>query len=358
MKQKILIIVLAVVVIITGSCKDDGTGPGKEIKNPREFTWTADTIYYPDSYQTIIVSTWANNEKDIYTVGHTDVNEGQFWHYDGSKWECIKIFDHIARGVLSFHKIWGISSSQIWIAGNRGGFGEEVPVVWLYNGNKIFETKLEGYHGKLTSIHGTSYNNIWACGDSGLVAHYDGSKWNIDKINSDNQNLEALWLDDIICEENITYMVGGGIDKQSRRGKNYFFKGTINNWTIADSSEIEPYGHVAKWGYRHLYMSKWNTIYSHTHGFFKLTSEGWVKITDFFDHKPTRDLDGTSEKNMIIVGDYSKAYHWNGSDVYQFLNLEKENISSFDCVELFNDQAFVFGHTVSFPQKTIVYHGK
>ncbi len=57
MKQKILIIVLAVVVIITGSCKDDGTGPGKEIKNPREFTWTADTIYYPDSYQTIIVST-------------------------------------------------------------------------------------------------------------------------------------------------------------------------------------------------------------------------------------------------------------------------------------------------------------
>jgi hypothetical protein len=99
MKLRELITLAIIIIVIMNSCKDDGTGPGNEIKNPREFTWTADTIYYPDSYQTIIVSTWANNEKDIYAVGHTDVNEGQFWHYDGSKWECIKIFDHITRGV-------------------------------------------------------------------------------------------------------------------------------------------------------------------------------------------------------------------------------------------------------------------
>ena len=61
---------------------------------------------------------------------------------------------------------------------------------------------------------------------------------------------------------------------------------------------------------------------------------------------------------MLIVGDYSKAYHWNGTDVYLFPQLENENISSYDCVEMFNKQSFIFGHTVSFPQKTIVYHGK
>jgi hypothetical protein len=350
---------VTIIIISSFSCGDNGTEPGNEVKNPREFTWTADTIYYPDSYQTIIVSTWANNENDIYAVGHTDVNEGQFWHYNGTKWECIKIFDHISHGVLSFHKIWGLSSSQIWIAGNRGGFGEEVPVVWIYNGHTIFETKFDGYHGKLTSIHGTSRENIWACGDSGLVAHYDGSQWTINKINSSNMNLDALWLDDLISEQNTVYIVGGGIDTQSRRGKDYFFKGSINNWTIADSSIEEPYGHIAKWGYRHLYLSSWNTLYSLTHGIFRLTNNSWERIITYFgSDTPTLDMMGTSENNMIIVGDFSKAYHWNGSDVYQFGELEKEDVGTLYSVELFNKEAFIFGQTNSFPQKTIVYHGK
>ena len=354
--MKRIIILLMPLLVFAFSC-ESGNEPGSEIKDPRQFIWSADTIYYQDSYQTMIRSTWANNENDIYAVGHTDVNEGAFWHYNGEQWEMIRIFDYIERGTINFVKIFGLSESQIWIAGDRGNFGEEIPVVWQYNGHSIFETRLDALGG-LSSIHGTSRDNIWACGDSGLVAHYDGLQWTIDKIPQNNLNLKTLYLFDIVSDQNTAYILSAGLDNSSERTKNYFIKGNINNWTIIDSSTVEPYGHISKWGYRHLYMSKWNTIYSHTHGLFKFTNMGWQRITDFFDHTPTRDLSGTEENNMIIVGDYSKAYHWNGSDVYQFTELENDNISSYNCVEIFNDQAFIFGHTISFPQKTIVYHGE
>ncbi|MBU1101219.1 MAG: hypothetical protein KKA84_12535 [Bacteroidetes bacterium] len=352
-----IILPLLITFALACSCENSNE-PNVNHKDPRDFTWRADTIYYPDSYQTIVQSTWATSENDIYAVAHTDVNEGAFWHYDGTKWEMIRIFDHIERGVLSFNKIFGLSDSQIWIAGNRGTQSNTIPVIWVYNGYAIFETRIDGYGGRLQSIHGTDRNNIWACGDSGLIAQYDGLQWKTEKINHLNLNLDALWLDDIAVDDERVYATGGGIDNSSRRGKSYFFENKENSWSISDSSIIEPYGHVPKWGYRHLYMSSWHTIYSHTHGLFKLASTGWQRVTDFFDNKATRDMSGTSENNMIIVGDYSKAYHWNGTESILITELELDDISSFNCVELFDKEAFIFGHTNSFPQKTVVYHGK
>ena len=353
-----LLPLLMLTVFLAFSCESVNE-PGDEVKDPRQFTWTADTIYYPDSYQTIIYSTWANNENDIYAVGHTDLVEGAFWHYDGYNWNCIKIFDHIEHGVLSFNKIWGLSSNQIWIVGNRGTQLNTIPVIWFYNGYTIFETKLEGYGGRLQSIYGTDRNNIWACGDSGLVTHYDGNQWITEKITSPNPNIEALWFEDIVAEPTIAYIVSHGLNRLNGRTKNYFIEGSINNWIIADSSEIEPYGHIAKWGYRHLYLSNWDCIYSHSHGIFKLTDNNWERIITFFgSDTPTLDMKGTSENNMIIVGDYSKAYHWNGVDVHQFTELETEDGGTFYSIEIFNKEAFIFGQTNTFPQKTIVYHGE
>ncbi len=61
---------------------------------------------------------------------------------------------------------------------------------------------------------------------------------------------------------------------------------------------------------------------------------------------------------MFAVGDFGKAYHFNGSDWYQFKQLDNENIV-YTGVWTDGNAAFICGFTTdSYPQKTIIWHGK
>ena len=115
MKQKIFLIIAAAALIITNSCKDNSTGPGKEKKSPRDYTWTADTIFYEGSIQTLMRSIWGSSANDLYVCGHSDDNRGQIWHFDGEKWLNVDIFKTIQSTAFTPYKINGISSDNIFI---------------------------------------------------------------------------------------------------------------------------------------------------------------------------------------------------------------------------------------------------
>ena len=119
MKNKIMIkqipyILIAIFLIIQG-CKDSGVDV-IPVKDPRTYTWTADTLAYPGSFQTLMSSIWGSSHNDVYAVGHNSRNFGHMWHYDGTAWTDVKLSTsqggNIA-GPISVSAIYGISANNI-----------------------------------------------------------------------------------------------------------------------------------------------------------------------------------------------------------------------------------------------------
>ena len=89
-KNIIAAIIIAAIIITAFSCKDTGTGPTtKPFKDPREMTWTADTLPVPSgAIQVLPQDMLVVSTTDIYLA--TWVGHGQIMHYDGTKWKLAR----------------------------------------------------------------------------------------------------------------------------------------------------------------------------------------------------------------------------------------------------------------------------
>ncbi|HMK38708.1 MAG TPA: hypothetical protein VK569_05155, partial [Bacteroidota bacterium] len=59
--------------------------------DPRNFTWTIDTIALPGSTSTLMKSIWGSSTRDIYAVGRADRSGGAMFHYDGVSWRSVPL---------------------------------------------------------------------------------------------------------------------------------------------------------------------------------------------------------------------------------------------------------------------------
>ena len=87
MQKKIFIVVVSLLVLLTGCKKGDTPTNVEPVKDPRTFTWTADTLGYSDNYQTLMTDIWGNTSRDVFAVGHSSTSDGIMWHFNGTKWE-------------------------------------------------------------------------------------------------------------------------------------------------------------------------------------------------------------------------------------------------------------------------------
>jgi hypothetical protein len=103
---------------------------------------------------------------------------------------------------MDVHGIFAASKDKAWFAGSSvGPTGDVRSTVAFYDGNNksMCEGGFNGYSGEvwidngdadtivppdegvidasLLDIHGSSGDNVWACGKGGVILHYDGSTW-------------------------------------------------------------------------------------------------------------------------------------------------------------------------------------
>src|SRR3990172_3789508 len=106
-----LIVVFILPFIITGCKKRDGVIDVQPVKDPRTYTWTADTLYYPGNFQTIMYDIWGSSPNDVYAVGWSSGSRNAvMWHYDGSKWINVLLpFES-----FTLNSIYGFSSTDIY----------------------------------------------------------------------------------------------------------------------------------------------------------------------------------------------------------------------------------------------------
>ena len=115
--KNLLILVSFIDLILFVGCKNNGTAP-PVIKNPRDYSWTIDTLSFQGSAQTMMTSLWGSSPTDVYAVGHNDQSIAVMWHYDGKSWTNVKLNPregggNTIDGPLSLFSIYGFSQNNI-----------------------------------------------------------------------------------------------------------------------------------------------------------------------------------------------------------------------------------------------------
>ncbi|MDZ7375717.1 MAG: hypothetical protein ONB13_03765 [candidate division KSB1 bacterium] len=99
------------------ACEKSPIKPTPEpAKDPRQYSWTVDTLSYPSSFQTLMGRIWASSPQNVYVVGHCNDIFGQMYHFDGKVWLPIP-FKY--WGPIGLTDIYGFSSDDIWVVGQQ-----------------------------------------------------------------------------------------------------------------------------------------------------------------------------------------------------------------------------------------------
>ena len=325
------------------------------IKDPRSYTWTADTLHYPNSIQTQMSEIWASSAKDVYVMGHCDNPSGHLYHFDGKTWQTVGLGGSEGGPVhapFNINDIYGLSQNDIYIVGNKRPSGFRQSLIVHYNGTEWEEIEVPAL-GELFSVWGSSPGDIWVGGNHGTLFHYDGGQWNV-------KNLPHPGYPDFDVSLNINGIIG--------YSSNYIFFFTysvfpygahLNHIFTYEDNSIALQDSLWRFDTYGLWQSPEEKIYRATSNGIHLSSDTvWEEV---YGNCKAYSIHGTNDNNIFITyasfGKY-RVMHFNGTDWYEYEQLQCENVFYQDVFTIDNE-VFVVGYTLgTWPSKTIVWHGQ
>jgi len=337
---------------LLGGCNDRIVDP--PLKNPREYTWTIDTLAYPGSFQTAMWDIWGSSPNDVYVVGHNDRAFGKMYHFDGHTWDPVKL--HILEGgplanIGRLNAIHGFEANNVWVVGSKTYYNPTPPPNFLdssliirFDGRQWREHPVDGGRS-LQAIFSHTPDDIWAAGAAGAVFHYDGTRWS--KVPMDAQY--------------DFFHMAGGLDKEQyllgvrregplgdlTRGYRVLFRYDGNRWQAVDSVHVTEDGlyRIAVIG---------TTLYSFGWGIWALRGGVWQR--ELTTEAVLQGIDVVSSSNVFVVGQQSLIYHYDGQTWQQQLGIIGAGwwLSAVWATER---EVFIVGSDEG-GFKTIVLHGK
>ncbi len=207
-------------------------------KNPREYRWTIDTLSYPGSYQTLMRSIWGSSCRDVYVAGHNDGAYGKAYHFDGNSWSPIKL--HTVEGgpfpnIGTFEDIWGWSSNDVCIVGDKSGTGSDyVGFAIRFDGKQWRELTLPTTN-ELTSVWGESADDFWIGGMYGALYHFNGSSWQRDTVMNTVVSSQQYSLVRRIAGRSSTLFALLGVAYPRGEFRWYLLEHAQSRWALIDS---------------------------------------------------------------------------------------------------------------------------
>ena len=298
-------------------------------------------------------SIWGSSPDNIYAVGHSDEIKGQVWHYDGKQWSSVYIFMGLA---YTPNTVFGFSANDVWIAG--GFYGNtstaDSSLIMHYNGSTW--RRINAYGGRLIeNIWGNSPDNVWFVGLNGTIFHWNGTSIHPDSlpIRISKDAMPGYNLSVSGNSSGAAYFL-----LSAASGRQDLFKRMQDNWSVIDTN-------LWGWDRKNVWVSNTNKIYeTGAAGFYWWTGSNWENLLDQFGGF-TFGIEALSEDNMFITGWLSPAtgnhkallYHYNGKDIYLYENLMIDDTDFMDAWST-GSEVFVVGRTHSYPQRSVVLHGK
>jgi hypothetical protein len=370
MKKIIIPIITIAAFILTNSCNSP-IEPEKILppKNPRKFTWTVDTLTYPEAFQILMTSVWGSAPNDVYITGHNSTPGGDLWHFDGIEWREIDLKQKLGIYAYGPQKVFGFSQNNVWVVGDQGIWDVNLqsmvntPLIAHYDGVKWKEYRLNHFDKErstpLWGIYGDRPNNIWVCGTDGLVAHFNGNKWTQDTIRIENLELKYLNILDIAVYNNEVYCIAQYMPPFVF-SKRYSIKGTIKNWQIIDSYRGDE---KEKFGITNLYTN-FRKLFSLGLNVYELQNNIWVekfaisRINSNNGIYYAVNMSATSEDNILITG-YNGLFHWDGKELIEIKIPGLRPYYDVIWGIWFNGQeAFAVGYSYADQSKSFIWHGK
>jgi hypothetical protein len=304
-----------------GGCKKDPVGPPPP-KNPREYTWTVDTLAYPGSHQTLMRNVWGSSSSNIYICGWNDRGYGRMYHFNGQLWTNVRLL--VTEGgpltrVGYFTGVAGFSANDLYAAGDVGPQFE--PFLVHFNGSQWREINVPNGKG-LQSIWGRSPSEIWIGGREGYLAHYNGSQFIPDSLpytflNDTTQNPQ---ITQITGNTTITYLILGNAPDTLFFPIYYLYEHANSKWVVRDSS----------YDFARVFLSPSGKLYRYgVGGVQQQMGDSWMPI---LSDLATVGMGADADNNMYAAGYYG--------------------------VPSTGREAFIIGTTSGFPMKTLVLHGK
>jgi hypothetical protein len=335
-------------IFLQMSCKK---GPTEfEFKNPREYTWTIDTVAYPGSMQTFMQSIWGSSPKDVYMAGHNSSAFGNVYHYDGSSWQAVST----PFKILSLSSVFGFGRDDVWAVGDKSAYPDPVhpAVVIRYNGTNWYEVPV-GNVPYLECVWGSSSSDVWMGGWDGVLLHYDGNSVSADSVPMFiAKNASPTWgfYTGASLSANEAYVILSAVPIAGQGYWGYTFKHQDDKWALVDS--VNPLTIGSLWA------SPWGKLYRAASGVDVLQGGKWNKL---FYAPSLFGVWGASENNLFAVGASRRdeptgdIYHWDGNDAYLFENLPTKG-TVFERVWTDGSEVFVVG--TDGLSKTYVFHGR
>ncbi len=300
---------------LLSGCNDRIVDP--PLKNPREYTWTATMLSFPNAGQTNMYSIWASNASDVYVSGFSMLGgaKGAMYHFNGKGWQPVVLPS--GGYVWDYNYLWeirGFGANDIWVAGRRWYADPSDPsrlvdsaAVLHYDGTgwKQMLPSHMGVRG-LKSLGGSSSQNLFLGSMDGKVIRFDGSKWSIDTL------YLGLSVQDIGGDERQVFAVGntwkGTLDDSVM-----CFTRTTGSWQLIDIQLLNQHLFVPRFGSSNVYSPAVGIYYSAgALGIFRWKGGKWVKV--FSPVASVLGMSGSSPTNLLAVGWNAKpfVYHWDG----------------------------------------------
>ena len=326
----------------TQSCKSP-TGPEALQPGRRDYTWTIDTVN-SDPYKTLY-RIWGSSSSDVWVIGNGDDDSKDIFHFDGHNW--------IGGG-----KYWTLyePNSLYGFGPNDVYFGCASGRIYHFDGNNMKEVAAlsEDGHNDIIfdNMWGNSNNDLYAFGaypdSQGL---YNGSV--IAKLSNNN------WIE--LNTEGLTGIVGqlctDGTDQ-----KLYMQVLKISNGY--DTAFIyELYQGTFSQLYKTLWGNSWaNVSLINNEIYFTLdkkiarrVNEQFQTILDLNNTNFDLNIWGRNSEDIFLEMTDGLA-HYNGTDIKYLFHYNQSNVEIFGAA-LFQDDVFflVYEHTTGL---SLVYHGK
>jgi len=297
-----------------------------------DFTWQI--FEFGECDYSVLFDVVIINENDIWAVGEIymrdslgrcDPNAYNAVHWDGSKWELKRIPIYLGSGFPFYpviKSIFAFSENNIWFEAGIHWDGisfKQVPfnIQWSGNVNKLW---------------GSSSNDLYAVGNNGNIAHWDGRRWT--RIESGtNVNINDIY---------------GVINQKTNRRiifcsvSNLFEKGEYKILTIDESNKIDS----LHWGLDRRINSTWSgngwIVYTSGGGVFSNKTGRWVEETSIPLYYTNR-IRGNGYNDIFVVGDFALLAHYNGFSWNVYYELLQLPLTSFYSISVKKDIIAIVG---------------
>ena len=262
---------------------------------------------------------WAVGE--IYlkdSLGTPDPHAYNAVHWDGQTWKLFKLqfFTFCGQSYTSSYPakaIYAFDSENIIISSNS-------QLTYLRNEKQI---RTECVSVSVNKIWGTSSSDLYIAGNNGSIAHYDGSKWTMIESGTGADINDIFGAINSSTGETGIYVVASSILYNPERK---FIKIVDNKIVYQKDFEYEIFlSSVWLAAGRKIYVTTWNgKIYT-------FNNNHW-KILDYKTEYAQTHIRGTDYNDIFVAGSFGFLTHFNGVTWKQITDVNQISsvISSID----------------------------